>query len=113
MELFIVGGCGEYGRSCFLVQGGVVFVSDSQLRNLPARRLARSIADSGGLVLLTGTSEPGSFARELLHRGDAYSIRYPVHLDWGQYSELVQQNSFENAIPFHTEAFSAPPVIPF
>lgn len=85
---------------------GLVFVSDPQLRTGAAQSTAKHIAASGGKIVLTGTIGKGSFSEELLGRGEAEMLRYPVHLNYAQYLKLIQANNFTGVIPYHSGELS-------
>jgi glyoxylase-like metal-dependent hydrolase (beta-lactamase superfamily II) len=88
--------------------GGVVFVSDPQLRTEAAQRLAERVLDCGGIAVMTGTVERGSFSEQLLQAGQMEQLRYPVHLNFRQYQALFQKNQFDVAIPYHTAELPPP-----
>lgn len=92
---------------------GIVFVSDPQLKSPCARKIADHILSLGGIGVMTGTLEEGSFSKELVNRGLMEEWRYPVHQNLRQYERLVGQNHFSRAIPYHSEAITSEQKIEF
>ena len=90
---------------------GIVFVSDPQLRSEAARRTADTVLASGGMAVMTGTLEAGSYSEALFQQGQMKQLYYPVHLNHGQFNQLVKKNAFTRAIPYHSGDFSAEPTI--
>lgn len=88
--------------------GGIVFVSDPQLRGASARKTAEQVLSLGGKAVMTGTVEKGSYSEQLLERGDMVRLCYPVHQNIAQYRHLLAENHFFKAIPYHSGAFSVP-----
>lgn len=86
--------------------GGIVFVSDPQLRGASGRKTAEQVLSLGGKAVMTGTVEKGSYSEQLLERGDMVLLCYPVHLNGAQYRHLLAKNRFSKAIPYHSGAFS-------
>ena len=97
------------GAAVQLYQGqtrGIVFVSDPQLRAAAARTAAARILSLGGMAVMTGTLEKGSYSEKLFQTGKMALLRYPVHLDHAQFCRLESQNRFTAAIPYHSRDFS-------
>lgn len=92
---------------------GIVFVSDPQLRSVTARTAAARILSLGGMAVMTGTLEKGSYSEKLFQSGQMALLRYPVHLHHAQFCRLESQNRFTTAIPYHTGDFSAGPNFSF
>lgn len=92
---------------------GIVFVSDPQLRGEGARRTAEQVLSQGGVAVMTGTLERGSYSADLLRQGRLELLRYPVHLNYAQFSRLKEENAFKRAIPYHSKAFFTEQAIPF
>ena len=86
---------------------GIVFVSDPQLRGEEARRIAKEALSSGGMAVMTGTLEKGSYSEALYRQGNMALLRYPVHLDHAQFESLKAKNDFAQTISYHSGAFSA------
>ena len=86
---------------------GVVFVSDPQLRSEAAQRTAEQVLSLGGRAVMTGTLEKGSYSENLFRQGKMTLLRYPVHLNHAQFEQLKGKNDFQQAIPYHSEEFSA------
>ena len=84
---------------------GVVFVSDPQLRSEEARRTAERVLSQGGMAVMTGTLEQGSYSAELFQQGRMELVRYPVHLNYAQFEQLKEKNAFKRTIPYHSKAF--------
>ena len=92
---------------------GIVFVSDPQLRGVAARTTAARVLSLGGMGVMTGTLEKGSYSEKLFQNGQMVLLRYPVHLDHAQFCRLESQNRFTAAIPYHSGDFSARPIFSF
>ena len=86
---------------------GVVFVSDPQLRSEAARETAERVLSSGGAAVMTGTLEAGSYSERLFRQGRMALLRYPVHLNHAQFERLKGKNDFQQAVPYHSEEFTA------
>ena len=86
---------------------GIVFVSDPQLRSKAAQSAAEQVLSLGGMAVMTGTLEKGSYSERLLRQGKMALLRYPVHLNHGQFERLKGQNDFQQTIPYHSAEFSA------
>ncbi len=82
--------------------GGIVFVSDPQLRGV-AYRTAVEIVERGGVGVMTGTVEEGSNSAEMIEEGKMVWCRYPVHLSLRQHDEVVRENQFKAAVAYHSE----------
>ena len=87
------------------VEQGFVFLSDPQLRSTETKELARKILEKGGYGVLTGTVEKDSYSSELLQKEKASLLYYPVHLNYSQYLDLAEKNSFKRVLPYHTQDF--------
>ena len=86
---------------------GIVFVSDPQLRGAAAQRTAEQALSLGGAAVMTGTLEKDSYSECLFRQGKMVLLRYPVHLNHAQFEQLKGKNNFQQAIPYHSEKFSA------
>ncbi len=86
---------------------GVVFVSDPQLRSEAAKGTAERVLSLGGMSVMTGTLEKGSYSESLFHRGRMVLLRYPVHLNHVQFEHLIEKNDFQRTVPYHSAEFSA------
>ncbi len=86
---------------------GIVFVSDPQLRSVTARTAAARVLSLGGMAVMTGTLEKGSYSEKLFQAGQMALLRYPVHLHHAQFCQLEGQNLFTTVIPYHSGDFSA------
>lgn len=86
---------------------GIVFVSDPQLRSGSAQKIAEQVLALGGMAVMTGTLEKGSYSENLFRQGKMVLLRYPVHLNYVQFEWLKEQNSFQQTIPYHSKEFSA------
>ena len=86
---------------------GIVFVSDPQLRGAAAQRTAEQALSLGGAAVMTGTLEKDSCSECLFRQGKMVLLRYPVHLNHVQFERLKEKNNFQQAIPYHSEKFSA------
>ena len=85
---------------------GVVFVSDPQLRSDTAQETAEQVLACGGMAVMTGTLEKGSYSEKLFQKGRMVLLRYPVHLNYRQFEQLKEKNEFQQTVPYHSEAFS-------
>ena len=86
---------------------GIVFVSDPQLRSKAAQSVAEQVLSLGGMTVMTGTLEKGSYSERLFRQGKMALLRYPVHQNETEYRRLLHENHFFRAIPYHTPDFSA------
>ena len=86
---------------------GIVFISDPQLRSDAAQKIAEQVLSLGGMAVMTGTLEKGSYSESLFHQGNMALLRYPVHLNYAQFEQLKGENDFSRTIPYHTKQFSA------
>ena len=82
---------------------GVYFVSDPQLDTPEAQRLAQRLAECGGRIFFTGTTEPGSTASLLRHSGQAQLLRYGVHCTEADMLRIAAQNRFRRIIAYHSD----------
>ena len=85
---------------------GIVFVSDPQLRSCAAQKIAEQVLSLGGMAVMTGTLETGSYSESLFQQGKMALLRYPVHLNHAQFDQLKGKNNFQQAIPYHSKEFS-------
>ena len=81
---------------------GIVFVSDPQLRTDAARAIADQVLANGGVAVMTGTLEKGSYSEYLFSQGKMALLRYPVHQNHAQFERLNQRNKFRRSIPYHS-----------
>ena len=92
---------------------GIIFVSDPQLRSSSAQNMAEQVLSMGGIVVMTGTVEKGSYSEALLQDGNMVFLPYPVHLNYAQFRQLESQNNFIKTIPYHSKDFTSVPRICF
>lgn len=85
----------------------ILFLSDPQLRSSYSQNITESILAAGGAVVMTGTPERGSMSERLINSGKMKLLRYPVHQNHAEFTELVKHNNFGRVIPYHTPDFSA------
>lgn len=78
-----------------------MFLSDPQLRSSCSQNIAESIL-AGGAAIMTGTAEPGSVSERLINSGRMKFLRYPVHQNFAEFTELMKHNRFVRVIPFHS-----------
>jgi len=78
-----------------------LFLSDPQLRSSCSQNIAESIL-AGGAAIMTGTAEPGSVSERLINSGRMKFLRYPVHQNFAEFTELMKHNRFVRVIPFHS-----------
>ncbi len=81
---------------------GIVFVSDSQLRDASAFKTAMEVIEGGGSGIMTGTVEKGTNSAHLIETGKMLLRRYPVHLNYSQYENLARENQFTITVPYHS-----------
>lgn len=81
---------------------GIVFVSDPQLRSLETFKIALEVIKGGGMGLMTGTVDKGTNSEALIKMGKMLLCRYPVHLNFAQYENLVRENEFAVTVPYHS-----------
>ena len=86
---------------------GIIFVSDPQLRTGESRRIAEQVLAMGGMAVMTGTLEKGSYSESLLQQGRMELLRYPVHLNHAQFERLKAINDFAQTVPYHSRQLSA------
>lgn len=86
---------------------GIAFVSDPQLRGVAAQTAAARVLSLGGMAVMTGTLEKGSYSEKLFQSGQMALLRYPVHLHHAQFCRLESQNRFTRAIPYHSQELTA------
>ena len=86
---------------------GIVFVSDPQLRSAAAQRAAERVLSLGGMAVMTGTLEKGSYSENLFQQGKMALLHYPVHLNHAQFAQLTGENDFQQTLPYHSGEFSA------
>lgn len=82
--------------------GGIVLVSDPQLRSLEAFKTAVEVIKNGGVGLMTGTVDKGTNSEALIKMGKMLICRYPVHMNYSQYNNLARKNQFAVTIPYHS-----------
>lgn len=51
---------------------------------------------------MTGTPESGSVSERLINSGRMKFLRYPVHQNFAEFTELMKRNMFARVIPFHS-----------
>lgn len=80
----------------------ILFLSDPQLKNNAKKELAKTVLSQGGVGIMTGTAEKGTYSYHLLRSGKMKMFRYPVHQSYGQYEELCRKNRFLKTVAYHT-----------
>ncbi|MGN1409106.1 MAG: MBL fold metallo-hydrolase [Eubacteriales bacterium] len=85
---------------------GITFVSDPQLRSNTSRTTAEQVLTLGGMAVMTGTVEKGSYSEMLLCQGRMELLRYPVHQNCVQYRCLAEKNHFAKTVAYHSAYFS-------
>ena len=85
---------------------GIVFVSDPQLHGKAAHHITDLLLSLGGMAIMTGTPEKKSYSEKLLNHGKMALLRYPVHLNYTQFTSLRERNDFQQVIPYHSNDFS-------
>jgi len=80
---------------------GIMFFSDPQLEGDKVRRIAEDILSRGGKVIFTGSEYPGSYGNKLVEEGRAINVRYAVHMNDTERTELERVNSFDKVILCH------------
>ena len=85
---------------------GIVFVSDPQLRSKAAQSVAEQMLKLGGMAVMTGTLEKGSYSENLFRQGKMALLRYPVHLNHAQFNRLKEKNDFRQTLPYHSKTTS-------
>lgn len=86
---------------------GIVWISDPQLRSKAAQGVAEQVLLLGGMAVMTGTLEKGSYSENLFRQGKMALLRYPVHLNHVQLKRLEEKNGFRQTLPYHSKKFSA------
>ena len=51
---------------------------------------------------MTGTAEPGSVSERLINSGRMIFLRYPVHQNFAEFTELMKRIMFARVMPFHS-----------
>lgn len=69
--------------------------------------MAKQVLSLGGMAVMTGTLEKGSYSESLFRQGKMAMLRYPVHLNHAQFERLKKPNNFQQTIPYHSEKFFA------
>lgn len=87
---------------------GFIFLQDPQLENKESYKTAIKIIENGGRGISTGTLEKKSKAMKLLNKNKMSQVIVPTHLNFNQYREILENNNFKMAIPFHTISFNCP-----
>lgn len=83
------------------VKANIVFVSNPQLKTVETQRIAGEIMKNN-FALMTGTVEKDTMSYELLNQGKMIMCRYPVHLSYRQFCNLISLNSFKKVIAYHS-----------
>lgn len=83
----------------------ILFLSDPQLRSSYSQNITESLLAGNGAAVMTGTVEPGSLSERLVSSGKMKLLRYPVHQNLAEFTELSRQNKFGVVIPFHSAVF--------
>ena len=65
------------------------------MRSGLAQKIAEQVLTLGGMVIMTGTLEKGSYSENLFQQGKMVLLRYPVHLNHAQFERLKKQNCGE------------------
>lgn len=84
----------------------ILFLSDPQLRSSYSQNITESILASGGAAIMTGIPEPDTASERLIKSGKMKFLRYPVHQNHDEFTELVKRNKFRRVIPFHSAELS-------
>lgn len=92
---------------------GLIFICDPQMREQATRNAAAQVLSQGGLTVMTGTPERGSYSDTLLHQNKMILLRYPTHLNYDKFRQVVSQNNFTKTIPYHSKEFTAKQRIKF
>jgi Cft2 family RNA processing exonuclease len=80
-----------------------IFISDPQLKSPESDQLAKKISDMGGIIVITGHTDTGSLSENLLMTKRAVFLRYAVHMNDNERTELEKLNFFTEVIPYHTD----------
>jgi len=84
---------------------GIAFVPDAQLVKEKSRDIIKENLGSGASVLLTGYTDEGSLAEELLNSCKADKIPFNAHCDKSKTDEIIAKNHFEKVVRYHCNNF--------
>ncbi len=90
------------------ISAGIVFLSDPQLKKERTKICADRILFKGGHGILTGNVEADGYSAWLAEKGKMTFLRYPIHGGLLQLRCLLNKNTFQQAIPYHTEQWKVP-----
>ena len=79
----------------------VLLIGDTHLGQPGSQELARAEAEKGALTLLTGRVKKGCLTERLLKEGKAFTMAYPHHQSRRDLLEMMEENEFHGALPFH------------
>ena len=79
----------------------VLLIGDTHLEQPESQELAREEAEKGALTLLTGRVKKGCLTERLLKEGKAFTMAYPHHQSRRDLLEMMEENEFHGALPFH------------
>ncbi|MDR2546148.1 MAG: MBL fold metallo-hydrolase [Lachnospiraceae bacterium] len=82
-------------------ESGIIFTSDPQLNTAKGHKIAEEIIIRNGAIILTGHEDIGSYSEALRLSGRAVSLRYSVHMNDSERSNLERANSFKDVISYH------------
>ncbi len=72
---------------------GIVFISDPQLKSVAAQNIVTEILNAGGVGIMMGTVDKGSYSASLIVSEKMVMVRYPVHQNYAQYkNESTKMN---------------------
>jgi len=83
---------------------GIAFLSDAQLAKKESGAFVKKFLEGGAAVLLTGHTDKGSLAEELLTAGKAEKIPSNAHCNKLKADELSARNSFKKIIYYHCDS---------
>lgn len=92
---------------------GIIFICDPQMREQATQNAAKKVISQGGITIMTGTPEKGSYSDNLMQQNKMVLLRYPTHLNYTSIQKINAQNSFTKTIPYHSKEFTASSRIKF
>ena len=79
----------------------IIFISNPQLKTESSQKIVKEmIKDS--FAIMSGTVEKDTLSYELLKQEKMIMCRYPVHMNYKQYLDLISYNHFDTVIAYHS-----------
>lgn len=81
----------------------LIFLSDPQLKETSSKELVDRVIQKSGEIIFSGYVYKNTYAEELMKKGLAKKIDYPVHMDYESVCRMVMDNRFKRVIPNHAK----------